>query len=197
MRLVGLTGGIGSGKSTVAAMLAERGAVVIDADGLAREAVARGTAGFDAVVALFGPQVVDAAGDLDRARIAGIVFADDEKRRALESIVHPEVARRTADTLERHRDTADVVVWDTPLLLEGGLSEGCDLVVVVRTDAQVRLRRLEERGMTPDDVLARMAAQMPPEEQAALADVVLDNDGDRTALSAQVDALWRDLSSAR
>jgi dephospho-CoA kinase len=197
MRLVGLTGGIGSGKSTVAEMLAERGAVVIDADRLAREAVARGTAGFDAVVALFGPEVVDASGDLDRARIAEVVFADEDKRRALESIVHPEVARRTAETLKRHRDTTDVIVWDTPLLLEGSLGEGCDMVVVVRADPQVRLRRLEERGMTADDARARMATQMPPAEQAALADLVLDNDGDRAALGEQVDALWRDLSSAR
>jgi dephospho-CoA kinase len=197
MRLVGLTGGIGSGKSTVAGLLAERGAVVIDADRLAREAVAQGTSGFDAVATLFGPEVVDASGNLDRARIAGVVFADEDKRRALESIVHPEVARRMAQVLAEHRDTSDVIVWDTPLLLEEGLGEGCDVVVVVRADPEVRLRRLEDRGMAVDDARARMAAQMAPEDQAALADEVLDNDGDRDALAEQVDALWRRLSSAR
>lgn len=197
MRLVGLTGGIGSGKSTVATMLAQRGAFVIDADGLARDAVARGTSGFDAVVALFGREVVDVSGELDRARIAGIVFADEEMRRALESIVHPEVARRTAQMLEEHHDTADVIVWDSPLLLEEGLGEGCDVVVVVRADPEVRLTRLVERGMAEGDARSRMAAQMAPEDQAALADVVLDNDGDRAFLADQVDALWRDLSSAR
>jgi len=197
MRLVGLTGGIGSGKSTVASMLAEMGATVVDADQLARDAVAPGTHGFDAVVALFGDDIVDASGELDRARVAAIVFSDEDMRRALESIVHPEVARRTADVLDAHRDSEDVVVWDTPLLLEGGLSEACDVVIVVRADPKLRVQRLVERGMAAGDARARMAAQMPPDQQAALADEVIDNDGDRAALAEQVEALWRDLSSAR
>jgi dephospho-CoA kinase len=197
MRFVGLTGGIGAGKSTVAAMLAARGAVVVDSDRLARDALARGTRGFDAAVDLFGPEAVDAGGGLDRARVARIVFADDEKRRALEAIVHPEVARATAAALDAHRDTDDVVVLDSPLLIETGTYRGCDVVVVVRADPEVRVARLVQRGMDAADARARIAAQMPAPEQAALADVILENDGAVGALAERVDALWRDLSSAR
>jgi dephospho-CoA kinase len=197
MRFVGLTGGIGAGKSTVAAMLAARGAVVVDSDRLARDALARGTRGFDAAVDLFGPEAVDAGGGLDRARVARIVFADDEKRRALEAIVHPEVARATAAALDAHRDTDDVVVLDSPLLIETGTYRGCDVVVVVRADPEVRVARLVQRGMDAADARARIAAQMPAPEQAALADVILENDGAVGALAERVHALWRDLSSAR
>jgi dephospho-CoA kinase len=197
MRFVGLTGGIGAGKSTVAAMLAARGAVVVDSDRLARDALARGTRGFDAAVDLFGPEAVDAGGGLDRARVARIVFADDEKRRALEAIVHPEVARATAAALDAHRDTDDVVVLDSPLLIETGTYRGCDVVVVVRAAPEVRVARLVQRGRDAADARARIAAQMPAPEQAALADVILENDGAVGALAERVDALWRDLSSAR
>jgi dephospho-CoA kinase len=197
MRFVGLTGGIGSGKSTVAAGLAARGAVVVDADRLARDALVAGTPGFDAAVDLFGPEVVMTDGALDRGRVARIVFADEEKRRALEAIVHPEVARATAAVLDEHRDTDDVVVLESPLLIETGTYEGCDVVVVVRADPQVRIARLVKRGMDATDARARIAAQMPATEQAALADIVLDNDASVEDLAERVDALWRDLSSAR
>ncbi len=197
MRFVGLTGGIGSGKSTVAAMLAERGALVVDSDRLARDAVAPGTPGFDAAVNLFGPEVVDADGGLNRARVAQVVFADEAKRRALEAIVHPEVARLTAAALEEQRNTDAIVVLDSPLLIETGTYRSCDAVVVVRADPALRLARLVERGMDAADARARIATQMPAPEQAALADVVVDNDGSIEDLAQAVDALWRDLSSAR
>jgi dephospho-CoA kinase len=196
MLFVGLTGGIGAGKSTVAALLGERGAVVVDSDVLAREAVARGGPGFDAAVSLFGPAVLDAAGDLDRAQIAAIVFADEEKRRALETIVHPEVGRGVAKVLEAHADTGDVVVLDSPLLVETGIYRGCDVVIVVRADPEVRLARLVDRGMTEADARARIATQASAEEQIAVADVVIENEGSPADLERRVDAVWRDLSSA-
>lgn len=197
MRFVGLTGGIGSGKSTVAAMLAARGAVVVDSDRFAREALAPGTPGFKSAVALFGSEVVDADGELDRARIAQVVFADPEARRALEAIVHPEVARATAAVVQERRDTDEIVVLESPLLIETGTYRGCDVVVVVAADPERRVARLVERGMDAADARARIAAQMPAAEQAALADVVLDNDGTVADLAERVGALWRALSSAR
>ena len=195
MLLVGLTGGIGSGKSTVASMLAERGAVVIDADELARRAVAGGTDGFRSVVGGFGDEVVGADGELDRAKLAAIVFADDERRRALEAIVHPEVARLFAAEIERHRDTDHVVVYAVPLLVERGLAPAFDVVVVVVASEAHRIERIAAaRGLSEDEVRARMAAQVPDEERARVADVLLDNDGDRDRLERQVDTLWSDLA---
>ncbi len=193
MLVVGLTGGIGSGKSTVAGMLAERGAVVIDADRLARDAVAPGTAGFDAVRSRFGDAVIASDGALDRAALARIVFADGEARAALEAIVHPEVRRRIAETVAAHAGTDDVVVVDSPLLIETGAHEGLEVVVVVTAPIAERVARLAARGMSEEDVLARDAAQMPLEEKAALADVVLDNDASLTDLEDRVDRLWADL----
>ncbi|HEY7762520.1 MAG TPA: dephospho-CoA kinase [Actinomycetota bacterium] len=194
MLLVGLTGGIGSGKSTVAGMLAERGAVVIDADRLARDAVAPGTKGFDAVRDRFGDAAIASDGALDRAALARIVFADDEARAALEAIVHPEVQRRIAEAVAAHAQTDDVVVVDSPLLIETGAHEGFEVVVVVTAPIAERVARLAARGMSEDDVLARDAAQMPLEEKAALADVVVNNDGSLDDLEGKVDRLWADLS---
>jgi dephospho-CoA kinase len=191
--LVGLTGGIGSGKTTVARMLAKRGAVVLDADRLARDAVAPGTAGLDAVAARFGPAVIASDGSLDRAALAEVVFADDEARAALEAIVHPEVRLRIAEAVSAHADTDDVVVVDSPLLIETGEHERFEVVVVVTASIAERLARLEARGMSEGDVRARVAAQMPLEEKAALADEVLDNDGSESDLEVQVDRLWADL----
>lgn len=193
MLLVGLTGGIGSGKSTVARMLASRGAVVLDADGLARDAVEPGTPGFDAVVARFGDTVVTPGGSLDRATLASIVFGDDSARADLESIVHPQVRRAIAEAVAAHADSHDVVVVDSPLLIETGAHEGFPVVVVVIASAETRIARLAARGMSESDVRSRMAAQMPLQDKAAHADVLLDNDGDEHALEAQVDRLWADL----
>ena len=196
MLLVGLTGGIGSGKSTVARMLAERGAVVLDADAFAREAVAAGTPGFRAVVERFGGEVVDPDGELDRPGLAAIVFADDDARRNLEAIVHPEVRRRLIRAIEAHADGDDILVIDSPLLVEAGQGGSVQLLVVVTAPEEAQLERLAaDRGMSEEEVRARMAAQIPPEEKAANADVVLDNEGDLLDLERQVDRLWRHLEA--
>ena len=195
MLLVGLTGGIGSGKSTVAGLLGERGAVVIDADDLARRAVALGTNGFDRVVETFGPEILDPDGDIDRAKLAAVVFGDPARLRELEAIVHPEVARLFAEAIEPYRDTDRVVVYAMPLLAEGGLSGAFDVVVVVVADVDRRIERLmRDRGMTAGEVRARVAAQLSDEERAKVADVLLDNDGEAERLVPQVNRLWADLA---
>jgi dephospho-CoA kinase len=191
--LVGLTGGIGSGKTTVARMLSSRGAVVIDADGLARDAVDVGTPGYDAVVRRFGDRVVGPDGSLDRAMLAEIVFADAGARAELEAIVHPAVRLAIAKSIAGHHDTDDVVVVDSPLLIETGEHETFPVVIVVTASEDTRTARLVARGMVERDARARMAAQMPLEDKAAHAHVVLDNDGDELALERQVERLWADL----
>ena len=193
MLLVGLTGGIGSGKSTVARMLASRGAVVLDSDVLARDAVERGTRGFDAVLERFGQGVVAPDGTLDRGALASIVFADDRARADLEAIVHPEVERRIAEAIAAHTETDEVIVVDSPLLIETGAHEGFPVLVVVAASTDARLARLVARGMAESDARARMDAQMPLEDKAARADVLLDNDGTTADLDQQVDRLWADL----
>jgi dephospho-CoA kinase len=191
--LVGLTGGIGSGKSTVARMLADRGAVVLDADVLAREAVQPGTVGFDAVLARFGDAVRSSDGSLDRPRLAEIVFADHEARRDLEAIVHPQVRVRIGEVVASHADSDAVVVVDSPLLIETGEHESFPVVVIVTAPDDARIARLTARGVGEADARARMAAQMPVEEKAPHADVLLDNGGSEAELEAQVDRLWADL----
>ncbi len=193
MLTVGLTGGIGSGKSTVARMLALRGAVVIDADVLARDAVAFGTPGFTAVRERFGDDVLTADGDLDRGALAAIVFADDEARRDLEAIVHPQVRRGIAQVIADHAGTEDVVVVESPLLIETGSHHDMTVVVVVTAKPETQIARLVERGMDGDDVRARMAAQLPLDDKAALADIVVDNEGSVAELEAQVDRVWAEL----
>lgn len=194
MTSVGLTGGIGSGKSEVARLLARHGAVVVDADELAREAVAPGTDGLAAVVAEFGPEILAEDGSLDRARLGRVVFGDASRREALEAIVHPYVGRRRAE-LASETPPGAVVVYDVPLLVENGLQDDFDIVVVVDASDQTRLRRLVAgRGMPEADARARMAAQSAREDRLAVADVVLDNDGDLAALRAAVDRLWAQLS---
>jgi dephospho-CoA kinase len=191
--LVGLTGGIGSGKSTAARMLAARGAVVLDADTLARQVVEPGTTGFDAVLARFGDEVRSADGSLDRARVAGMVFADPRARHDLEAIVHPRVRARIAEAAAAHADSDAVVVVDSPLLIETGAHESFPVVVVVIAPDDVRLARLTARGMGEADARARMVAQMPLEDKASHAHVVLDNGGSEADLEAQVTRLWADL----
>ena len=196
MLLVGLTGGIGSGKSTVARLLERRGAVVIDADHLAREAVARGTSGFDRVVDTFGPGVLKPDGDLDRVRLAAIIFADPERRAALEAIVHPEVARRFGERVEELRDSGHVVVYVSPLLVELGLAPAFEVVVVVTASPHLRVSRVaSDRDLSPEDVRARMAAQATDEQRMEVADVLVDNDGALAELEPQVERLWSDLEA--
>jgi dephospho-CoA kinase len=194
MLLVGLTGGIGSGKSTVAELLGARGAVVIDADDLARRAVERGTDGFDRVVETFGREILGPDGDIDRADLAERVFADQGRLRELEAIVHPEVARLFAEAVDPYRDTDRVIVYAVPLLAERGMTEAFDVVVVVVADVDRRIERLmRDRGMAADEVRARVAAQVSDEERARVADVLLDNDGEPERLIPQVDRLWTEL----
>ena len=194
MLLIGLTGGIGSGKSTVARLLERRGAVVIDADQLAREAVAKGTPGFDRVVAAFGTNVLTSDGDLDRSALAARIFSDPAEKAALEAIVHPEVARRFGERVDPLRATDRVVVYVTPLLVELGLAPAFDVVVVVTASPHLRISRVaSDRGLSPDDVRDRMAAQATDEQRMEVADVLVDNDGSLAELEPQVDRLWGDL----
>jgi dephospho-CoA kinase len=194
MLLVGLTGGIGSGKSTVARMLEERGAVILDADVFAREAVRAGTPGFDAVIRRFGDELIAADGELDRRRLAAIVFSDPDALADLEAIIHPSVRRMIADGIQEHLDDDRVVVLVNPLLIEMGTHRDCDVVVVVSASPETQVDRSVARGMEEDDVRARISAQLPIDERAALADVLLDNEGSLGELEAEVDVLWRDLS---
>jgi dephospho-CoA kinase len=193
MLLVGLTGGIGSGKSTVAAILERRGAVVLDADEFARRALDPGRPGHARVLEEFGSSVVGPDGSVDRAVLAGTVFRDPDARRRLEAIVHPEVARLLQDALEPYRDTDRVVVYAVPLLVENHLESMFDLVVVVAAPEEVRIRRLVARGMAEDDVRARIRAQLTDSEREAVADVVVANDGSRDDLDRRVGALWEEL----
>jgi dephospho-CoA kinase len=186
---IGLTGGIGSGKSTVSALLAERGAVIVDADRIAREVVEPGTPGLAAVVSAFGEGVVGPDGGLDRAALAAVVFADAEARARLDGIVHPLVRARAAEVVAAAPPDA-VLVHDIPLLVETGQAGRYELVLVVQADLDTRVARLVARGMTEDDARARIAAQATDEQRAAVADLVLDNSGTREELAAQVSRFW-------
>ena len=195
---IAVTGGIGSGKSAVASRLAARGAVVVDADRIAREVVEPGTDGLAAIVAEFGPGVLTADGALDRPAMAALVFADPERRAALEAIVHPLVGRRSAQLLADAPPGA-VVVYDVPLLAESassslGRTREFDAVVVVETPLETRVARLVGRGLSEADARARIAAQATDEERRAIADHVVRNDGDLAALDEAVDRLWTRLT---
>ncbi|MEV4435371.1 dephospho-CoA kinase [Streptomyces sp. NPDC049585] len=193
MLKVGLTGGIGAGKSEVSRLLAAYGAVIVDSDRIAREVVEPGTPGLAAVAAEFGPGVLTPEGALDRPRLGAVVFNDPDRLAALNAIVHPLVRARSAE-LEAAAGPDAVVVHDVPLLAENGLAPLYDLVVVVDASTDTRLERLVRlRGMTPDEARARMAAQATRAQRLAVADVVLTNDGPLDALEPQVRALWEQL----
>jgi dephospho-CoA kinase len=194
--LVGLTGGIGSGKSTVARLLERRGAAVIDADQLAREAMAKGTPGFERVVDAFGSDIITSGGDLDRSALAARIFSDPAQKAALEAIVHPEVARRFGELVDGYRTSERIVVYVTPLLVELGLAPAFDVVVVVTASPHLRISRVaSERGLQPDDVRGRMAAQATDDQRVEVADVLIDNDGSLAELEPQVGRLWNDLQA--
>ncbi|MEU8775357.1 dephospho-CoA kinase [Streptomyces sp. NPDC048606] len=193
MLKVGLTGGIGAGKSEVSRLLAGYGAVVVDADRIAREVVEPGTPGLAAVVEAFGEAVLTADGRLDRPALGAVVFTDPEKLRTLNAIVHPLVGARSAE-LEAAAGADAIVVHDVPLLTENGLAPLYDLVVVVDAAPATQLARLTAlRGMTEDEARSRMAAQATREQRLAVATLVIDNDGPLEALEPQVRAVWRDL----
>ncbi len=193
MLKVGLTGGIGAGKSEVSRLLVASGAVLIDADKIAREVVAPGTPGLAAVVEAFGRGILAPDGSLDRPALGALVFADPQKLAVLNSIVHPLVGARSAE-LERSAPPDAVVVHDVPLLTENGLAPLYDVVVVVDASPETQLDRLVRlRGMSEEDARARMAAQAGREKRLEIADVVIDNDGPLEGLRERVDAVWADL----
>lgn len=197
MLLIGLTGGIGSGKSTVSALLAARGAVVIDADAITRELQQPGTLVLDAMVDRFGPGILQADGHLDRQAVADIVFNDAVALADLGAIVHPAVGAEIARRLDEEKETDHIVVLDVPLLVESGRDDMA-VLVVVDVDPEVAVQRLmTHRGMREDDVRSRIARQASREERSARADEVLDNSGSPDALAAQVAALWDRLEARR
>lgn len=186
---MGLTGGIGAGKSTVAALLEERGAVVTSADEVARDVVSPGSDGLAAVVAEFGDGILAPDGSLDRSALGRLVFSDDLRRARLEEILLPLIAAEAwarMDTIP----AGQVVVYDVPLLVEGQMQDMFDLVIVVEADLELRLERLSERGMNRDEALARIAVQATDEERRGVADVIVSNSGAMEDLSAEVDRLW-------
>ncbi|MEU2619183.1 dephospho-CoA kinase [Streptomyces sp. NPDC007157] len=193
MLKVGLTGGIGAGKSEVSRLLVGHGAVLIDADRIAREVVEPGTPGLAAVVEAFGPDVLAADGSLDRPKLGSIVFADPEKLAVLNSIVHPLVGSRSRE-LENAAAANAVVINDVPLLAENGLAPFYDVVVVVDVTPETQLDRLTRlRGMTEEDARARMAAQATREKRLKIADIVIDNDVPLDVLEQRVAEVWADL----
>ena len=193
MLRVGLTGGIATGKSAVSALLAEHGAVVIDADLLAREVVRPGTTGLAEVVIAFGPDLVNAEGVLDRGALAKRVFADAAALKRLEGIIHPRVRARAAEIEAQAADDA-LVVHDIPLLVETGQADQFDAVVVVDCSPELQTARLmSERGMSAEEAQARIAAQASREQRLAVADHVVNSDGSIEQLREAVDQLWRDL----
>ncbi|MFG2191041.1 dephospho-CoA kinase [Streptomyces sp. NPDC048639] len=194
MLKVGLTGGIGAGKSAVSRLLASYGAVIVDADKIAREVVEPGTPGLAAVVAEFGPEILAEDGTLDRPKLGSIVFNDPERLRALNAIVHPLVGARSAELEASARKEDAIVVHDVPLLAENGLAGLYDFVVVVDASTETRLDRLVRlRGMDEGEARSRMAAQATREQRLAVADLVIDNDGPLDALEPQVGKVWQEL----
>ena len=194
MLLVGLTGGIGAGKSTVASMFAARGATVLDADAIVHEVQRPGTSVHRSIVERFGDDIVTADGSLDRGKLGAIVFTDDAARADLNAIVHPAVWEHLSAELDRLRGTDAIVVLDVPLLVEGRGKDLVDVVVVVEAPIDDRIARLEAtRGMSADDARARMATQATDAERRARADHVIGNGGSLAELEAQIDDVWEQL----
>jgi len=190
---VGLTGGIGAGKSEVSRRLAAQGAVVIDADSVAREVVAPGTPGLAEVTAAFGPEVLSPDGSLDRPLLGEVVFADAAARGKLNAIIHPRVARRMAE-LEQAAGQGAIVVHDVPLITENGLAGSYDIVVVVDVPPRIQLERLtRHRAMTREQAKARIAAQASRDQRLAVAGIVIDNSGSLAELDRQAGELWAEL----
>ncbi|WP_028644585.1 dephospho-CoA kinase [Nocardioides sp. URHA0020] len=194
---VGLTGGIASGKSTVSSIFAELGAVIIDGDKLAREVVEQGQPGLAQVVEAFGPEILTADGDMDRAKVGRIVFNDDAKRKILEGIVHPLVFERYA-ALEASAPQDGIVIHDIPLLAETGRADTFDAVVVVETPTEVQIERmLRDRGWSQADAESRIAAQATHEQRRAIATYLILNTGTREELRARVEEVYAALVAAR
>jgi dephospho-CoA kinase len=198
VQLIGLTGGIASGKSVVAARLAEHGAVVVDADRIAREVVEPGSPALARIAAEFGDGVIASDGSLDRAALAELVFGSPEERAALNAITHPAVGARSKELFAAAAaaDPDAIVVYDVPLLVEAGRTDEFDLIVVVNASTETRLNRMVElRGMTRDEAMHRINSQATNTERLAIADVVIDSNGTLEQTLEQADALWDKLSS--
>lgn len=199
MTVVAITGGIGAGKSTVAQYFSELGAVVVDADHLARIAIERGSEGFDEVVATFGQEILS-NGDIDRKALAAIIFNNPELKRKLESIIHPRVQQLFAQAVAQS-DPSVPLIYEIPLLVETNAAEKFDYVITVEADEELRISRLLARGMFISDIKARLANQAPSSARTEIADVVITNDGDDDQLLRQVENLWEgplaDLTSGR
>ena len=188
MLVVGLTGGIGAGKSTVAQFFAELGALVIDADQLARMAIERGSDGFADVMLRFGDEVI-VNGDIDRKKLAEIVFSDPEARKDLEAIIHPRVQALFAEAVA-DLDIDDILIYEIPLLVETGAAAKFDYIITVESDIELRKARLLKKGLYMSQIEKRMASQATPEAREAIADKVIRNDGDEDSLLRQVENLW-------
>ena len=193
MLLIGLTGGIGSGKTTVAKIMGELGAVVFDADKLARDAVELGTRGYVAVTELFGDDVLLPGGAIDRPALARRVFANDIERRELEAVLHPEIFRMFEERIAPFRGTDRIVVFDVPLLIESGYDQKCDMVVLVEAPEEIRLRRVIEFGRSEQDVRSRMAVQTSDEVKEFRSDAIIQNVGSVEELREQVEQLWMEV----
>jgi dephospho-CoA kinase len=191
--LVGLTGGIAAGKSTVSALLAERGAEIIDADHIARQVVMPGAPAWSKIREHFGPEVLFADGSIDRQALADVVFADKSKLTLLNEITHPEIFKHIAERLEAASGRDAVVVIDAALLIETGLADTVDVLVVVNSPREAQLARLAAKGVKERDASARMAAQLPPEQRLARADLVIENTGSLEELGKRVDEVWEEL----
>jgi dephospho-CoA kinase len=190
---VGLTGGIGAGKSEVSRRLAAQGAVIIDADAAARDVVAPGTDGLAEIIDAFGPEILLPDGTLDRPRLGDLVFADPAKRATLNAIIHPKVGARMSE-LEQAAGPNAIVVHDVPLIAENGLADAYDLVIVVDVPPRIQIDRLTKlRGMTRDQAEARISAQATRQQRLSIADIVIDNSGSLTELDRQIGDLWPNL----
>jgi dephospho-CoA kinase len=188
MLVVGLTGGIGAGKSTVAQYFAELGAIVIDADQLARMAIERGTDGFAEVMMRFGDEVI-VNGDIDRKKLGEIIFSDSSARKDLEAIIHPKVQALFAQVVA-DLNPEDILIYEIPLLVETGAAEKFDYIITVESDLELRKARLLKKGLYISQIEKRMAAQATEQERAAVADSIIRNDGDEDSLLRQVENLW-------
>jgi len=188
MLIVGLTGGIGAGKSTVANMFAQLGALTIDADQLARQAIEKGSPGFNEVVSAFGEEILS-DGEIDRQRLGTIVFKDAAKRKQLEAIVHPRIQEALANKI-KSLSPGDILIYEIPLLVETGAAKKFDYVITVESDIENRLDRLFERGLEEDEAQRRIDAQASQSERETVADFVIVNDGERADLFGEVAKLW-------
>ena len=193
---VGLTGGIGAGKSTVADLFAQRGAVVIRADELARQVIEKSTSGFNQVVSRFGENILDTNGEIDRAKLAAIVFNDQESLTVLENIIHP-LVREKSNQIMNEQTPETIIVNEIPLLLEKGMQPLFDFLVIVISSEKNRLARLINSGFTQEQVLARMSKQVDDETRKASADFLIVNDGNLDQLEVDVDKIWQTLQERK